>query len=76
MRHPRPRAHALNIAGVDDRPIAHAVLVLECTVEHVTDDLHVVVAMGREPAVRCDRVIVDHAQIRKPGKPGIVVAAE
>ena len=55
------RAHALHVAGPDDGPGAHAVLVGELTVEHVGDDLHVAVAVGAEALPGRDAVVVDHA---------------
>src|SRR5258708_1051767 len=41
-----PRAHALHVAGPDDRAIAHRIAVREPALEHVSDDLHVAMAVG------------------------------
>src|ERR1051326_9387563 len=41
MGHPSTGAHQLNLPWLKDAAIAHAVLVLQGTFEHVAEDLHV-----------------------------------
>ncbi len=76
VQHARAGRHALHFAGPDDRAVAHAVLVLERTVDHVGDDLHVTMRMGSETLARLDPVLVDDAQFRKTHHLGVVVVSE
>ena len=55
-------AHALDIAGVDGRAVAHAVLVRKAAFEHVADDLHIPMPVRTEPLAGGDAVFVDHPQ--------------
>jgi hypothetical protein len=55
-------AHILHAVPVDDTVIAHAVLVLEFTIEHVGHDIHIPMRMRREAFARSDAVVVEHAQ--------------
>src|SRR5450631_3369308 len=41
-------AHALHITRANHRAVAHAVLVLECALENITDDFHVLMPMRTE----------------------------
>ncbi len=61
MLHARPRAHALHIPWRDDGSIAHAVLVLERTFEHIAQDLHVAMTMRRKAPARLHAILVDDA---------------
>src|SRR6185312_149208 len=54
--------HGLPLAGVNDFAVAHAIAVLELPGEHVSEDFHVAVRMGAEPAGRRHAVIVDNPQ--------------
>src|SRR5947209_6316078 len=62
VAHARSRAHALHVAGNDGRAVADRVLVPQRALEHVSDDLHVAVAMGAEPGARLHAVFVDYPQ--------------
>src|SRR6266700_27199 len=76
MRHPRARAHSLQVARDDDRAIAHAVLVLERAFEDPGDDLHVAVAMGAEALARLDAVVVDDTKRAKSHVLRVVIGGE
>ena len=76
VRHAGARAHALHVAGTDDRPGAHAVPVLEGALEHIGDDLHVAVRVRSEAAAGPDPILVDHAELAKPHPAWIVVVGE
>ena len=65
--------HALQLAGANDGAVAHVVLVLERTVNHVRDDLHVLVRVSVETAAGFDPVFVDDAQFRKTHHRRIVI---
>jgi len=56
-------AHALHVAGRDGLDVAHGVLVGQFAFEHVTDDLHVAVAMPAEALAGRHPVLVDHPQV-------------
>ena len=55
-------AHALGEARVGHAVRADRVAVLELTVEHPRDDLHVAVAVCAEPAGGRDAIVVGHDQ--------------
>src|SRR5438552_6962333 len=76
MRHPRARAHSLQVARDDDRAIAHAVLVLERAFEDPGDDLHVAVAMGAEAFARLDGAVVDDTKRAKSHVLRVVIEGE
>jgi len=63
VAHAAARAHALNITRRNAFDIAHAVLVGQVARQHVTDDLHVTMAVGAKAGARGDAVFVDDAQI-------------
>ena len=73
---PRAGAHPLDLSGPDDRSVAEAVAVLERTVQHVGDDLHVAMRVGAEPFPGCDAILVDHAQRAEVDVLRVVVLAE
>src|SRR5215813_7001696 len=56
VRDAASRTHPLNIAPLDDGTRADAVLVLELPFEHVSQDLHVAMAMRAEAHARLDAV--------------------
>ena len=60
MSHPGSRGHALNVAIMQYRAGAHAVLVFERTVEYIGDDFHVSVPVGTEALGRLHAILVDH----------------
>src|ERR1700674_2768130 len=67
------RAHALSVAGADDRTCAQAVLVLKRAFQNVSNDSHVAMRMGGEPFAGSDPVFVDHAQRTKSHESWIVI---
>src|SRR6266478_34110 len=76
VRHAGAGAHPLYLARPDDGPIAHAVLVLESSLEHPGQNLHVPVRVRAEPLARLDAILVDDAQRPETHLPGIVVRGE
>jgi len=69
-------AHPLGQAGVDATDGADAVPVLELTVEHPGDDLHVAVRVGGEATSAPNHVVVVDEEQAVVGIGGVVVAAE
>jgi hypothetical protein len=67
---------SLQVAGGQHFPMAHAVLVLEGTIEDVGEDLHVAVRVGGEAAAGGDAVLVDDPELAKAHMVGIVVVPE
>jgi hypothetical protein len=57
-----PGAHKLDLPWAEDAPIAHAVFMLQRSVEDVAEDFHVTVGMCREAYTRGDDVLIDHSQ--------------
>ena len=55
-------AHDLDLAGLELRVIAHAILVLDGAFEDVRKDLHVLMAMGREAHTRSHQILSDDAE--------------
>jgi Arc/MetJ family transcription regulator len=83
VQHAGAGAHALHVAGQDDagvcaagRAVAHAVLVRQRAVEHITDDLHVAMAVRAEAGARRDAVVVDDAQVAHAHVARVVVVGE
>src|SRR5260370_13392468 len=72
----RAGAHPLHVARPDDGAGPDRVPVLEATLEHVRDDLHVAMRMGSKPLPRLYAVFVDDAQRAKVRVFGIVVVGE
>src|SRR5688572_1317437 len=73
MLHTRTRAHALHTARTNNGTVAHIVHVRQCSLQHITDDLHITVTMSAETASGLDSIIVNDAQRTKPGMFGVVV---
>ena len=69
-------AHALGFAGADHGAAADAVLVLQCAIQDVGHDLHIVVRVRREPATAGNAILVDHAQRPETHDLGIIIVAE
>lgn len=72
MAHTAARSHAPHISGLDDAgsrifstSAAHAVLVRQLALQHITDDLHIAVDMGAKAGVRGDTVFIDDMQHAK-----------
>jgi hypothetical protein len=74
--HAGARAHALHVARADDRAGAHRVAVLEPALEHIRDDLHVLVAVRAEALLGLHAVFVDHAQRAEAHVRRVVVVGE
>ena len=62
MRNAGSRAHVLNVAGLDDGPVAHAVLVSQRAFENIGDDFHVTMRMRGETATPGDAVVIHDPQ--------------
>src|SRR5207247_10589667 len=72
----RARAHSLDVTRPDDRACSRTVLVLQGAGEHIGHDLHVAVAVRREPLTGLHAVLVDHAQIPEAPVLRVVVVRE
>ena len=62
MLHARAGGHVLHFTGTDNAPVAHRILVLKLTAEHVSDDFHVAMRMRAEAHAGHDEIVVDDAQ--------------
>ena len=69
-------AHYLHVAGLGTTFVAQVVLMADGTFANVGDDLHVAVRVRRETRVRCDLVVVPHAQAAPVHPLGVVVFGE
>src|SRR5690349_11809374 len=76
MRDARARAHALHVAGLDDRAVADTVLVRERALDDVGDDLHVGMAVRAKAGAGDDAILVDHAQGAEAHAPRIMEMTE
>ena len=56
--HSSTSAHDLDLTGEQHSSVSHAVLVLECSVKDVAEDLHVVMRMGRESGAWSDDILI------------------
>src|SRR5881396_1100431 len=74
--HAGARAHPLDVARADDRAVPEAVAMLERPLEHVRDDLHVVVRMRGEAARGLHAILVDDEEIAEARVARVVVARE
>ena len=61
MSNPASRAHVLNIARFNYGTIAHAILVSDFALEHISNDLHIFVRMRRKSYSFLDHVFVNYA---------------
>jgi hypothetical protein len=68
--------HALYVPGRNGFHIAHAVLVGQFAAQHITDDFHVLVAMGTKTLAGFDTVFVNDAQSAPAHVGWIVVTGE
>src|SRR5437867_13074637 len=71
-----PRAHALDFTGPDHEAGPQIVSMLERALEHVADDLHVSVPVGRKPATGLNAVLVDDTECAEPHLLRIVILHE
>src|SRR5690242_19767442 len=76
MLYLRAGTHALHTARADDRTGTHAILVRERSFQHITDDLHITVAMGAKTAAGLDGIIIDDAQCSELDVFGIMIIRE
>ncbi len=76
MRDTASRAHVLQIPCLNDRAVAHAIPMLQLTLNDVGEDLHVRMWMCGETAVRLHRIVVDHAQRFESHVIGVKVLAK
>src|SRR5271165_3300171 len=60
--HAGARAHVLDVAGLNHRAVAHAVLVSERAFKHVSDDFHVAMRMRGETAAAGNAIVVHDPQ--------------
>src|SRR5260370_36200865 len=76
VQDPGAGAHPLDLARSDHRAGAETVLMLECTLEHIGDDLHVAMSMPGEARARRHSILVDHPHGAKPHIGRIAIIAE
>ena len=57
--HSSTSAHDLDLTGEQHSSVSYAVLVLECSVKDVAEDLHVVMRMGRESGAWSDDILIN-----------------
>src|SRR5262245_20414437 len=76
VSHSSAGAHALDLAGQDDRARSHAVFVLEGALKNVRDDLHVAMGMRSESLRWSDAVFIDDSQGAKPHVLWVVIPIE
>ena len=69
-------AHPLCESRVDDAAVPLGVLVLDLAPDHPGDDLHILVGVGLEAALRRDDVVVAHEEQAEVGVLRVVVTAE
>ena len=69
-------AHALNLAGADDRTVSHAVLVFQRTFQDIGDDLHVTVGMGRKTFIWLDPILIDNPQVSEAHMLRVVITGK
>lgn len=62
VRHASSGAHELNLSRLKHAAVAHAVLVLQSTFQHVTKNFHITMRMRAETLAGRDAIIVDDAQ--------------
>ena len=74
--HSRTRAHQLNLPGRKSAAIAHAVVVFQLSLHHITEDLHVAVRMGGETSACRDPILIDDPQRAKAHVLRVVVIGE
>src|SRR5688572_27470577 len=68
--------HALDVSRTYHGSIPHAVLVLQCPLKDIGNDLHVAVSMHWEATTGAHEVLVDYAQIAETHVPRVVVLVE
>src|SRR5689334_21758635 len=62
VHHTATGAHALYVTGPDGRSSTRRILVRKRAIEHIADDLHVLMAVRAEALAGSDAIFVDHAQ--------------
>src|ERR1700722_20668409 len=76
MPHARAGAHTLDVARMNGRAVAHAVLVRQSAFEHITDDFHVAMAVCPKTLATRDAILVDHPQRAEMHVLRVVIAGE
>src|ERR1700674_482055 len=76
MRDSAARAHALHVARLDDRSIAHAILVRKRPLQHITDNFHVLVTVRAEALPWLNAILVEHPQTSEVHVFGVEIAGE
>src|SRR5882762_6589194 len=76
VTHPAAGAHALYVPWPNGGTISHGVLVRKFALEHVADDLHILMRVGTEPRPGLHTIFVDDSQRSKLHVLGIEVIRE
>ncbi len=66
-------AHSLSIARINQRAVAHRVLVRKGPVEDIRDDLHIPMRVHGERSPRSEYILVDHTKRTEPHPLPIVI---
>src|SRR5262249_2188364 len=74
--HARARGHSLDFVRSERFRAPHAVLVRQCALQHVGEDLHVAMPMHAESLPGGYAILVDYAQAAKAHELRIVIVAE
>jgi hypothetical protein len=72
----RTRAHALHVADSDNRARARAVFVRQSAFEHIRDNFHVAMRMGRKTFAGHDPVFIDYPESSETHVLVIIILAE
>src|SRR5213080_779458 len=73
MLHACAGTHALHAAWANDGAGTHTVPVCERSFQHITDNLHITVAVAAKTTARLDGIIIDDAQRAQLDMFGIMV---
>ena len=60
--HSSTSAHDLDLTGEQHSSVSHTILMLECSVKDVAEDLHVVMRMRRESGAWSDDILINDPQ--------------
>ena len=69
-------AHPLDFSRLDNGSVAHAVLVAQSALEHVSDNLHVPVTVRWEASAWCHAIVIEYAQRSEAHEPRVVIVRE
>ena len=76
MSHSGSRTHQLDFAGLQLTTITHAVLVPDRPGDHIAENFHIAMGMGRESCTGSDLILIDHPQAAEPHVRWIVIIGE